>query len=183
MELKPDQVSILDGILCILSRLNQNENHDTVLFIIVDYLNEIGFKAYGEYTCPYKLKLEQGIISVDGRLDFYATRNNFSISGEIETSNISSPSIRKLYKMKNSIKLLILLRKACGWIYTSPYIIYLNNFIIIPFKSGHLIKSDIPCYHGHSLEDFRADKKTNYFPRWFVENFFRYLPEPRPKGE
>lgn len=179
MKLKVDQVRILDGILCILSRLRSDENHDIVSGIIVDYLNEVGFSAETEYNINYKMKIDNKVVNRKGRIDFYALRDEFYILGEIERSKVSTASIRKLRMRVNSVKLLILQKQACGYAYISPYIHHLEKFLIIPLKVGHLIQSDINGYHAKPLENFRADKQRDYLPRRLVDHFHRVLPKPK----
>ena len=135
--------SILHGILCILSRLKSDENHDTIAAIIVDYLDEIGFKSQTEFPRPYKIRRYGKVIHVKGRLDFFAWQNDFYIAGEIETSKIPTKTIRKLLMEIKPVKLLILKTKACDYSYISPQYRHLKKYLVIPLKPGRLIQSDI----------------------------------------
>ncbi|MBA7602919.1 hypothetical protein ES703_10015 [subsurface metagenome] len=113
----PDQVK--DHLINYIFKIDYREDHNIISGLIADALDELGFETYLEHHVPYTLKVFGELTKIDGRIDLFATNGSYTIACEVEGQRIPTKSLRKLIKIRNALKLIVL-RAYAAKKYTMP---------------------------------------------------------------
>ena len=103
---------LIDHLIDYIFKIDYRQEHDIITGLIADALDEIGFETYLEYHVPYTIKALGGLKTIDGRIDLFATNGSYTIACEVEGERLPLKSLRKLYKKRDALKLIVMRGKA-----------------------------------------------------------------------
>ena len=133
----------LPDFLACLFELDANQPHDKIKFYIVDCLKHLAFRAFAEYDVNEIIRVDSKGKSRKGRLDFYASRGNMEVVGEIDHSVPKKKSIEKCSKYPKALKVFVLRGDKIKYSETQRRIKNIKNYLVIDLKRHKVIFSDI----------------------------------------
>jgi len=133
----------LQDFLSFLCELNANCSHDGVKFRIVDWLKHHAFQAFAEYSIDEIIRVGSKGRVYRGRLDFYASRGDIQIVGEIDRSTPKKNSIKKCSKYPNALKVFLLRGSRIRPAETQRRIQDIENYLVVDLKGHEVIFSDV----------------------------------------
>jgi len=140
---------LIDYILTI----DYKESHNIIAGLIADALDEIGFDTFQEYPVPYGLKVDGKITVINGRIDLYATNGTYEIACEVEGQRIPTKSLRKLYKIPNALKLIVLRAYASKEYLLPLHVAKVPNLIILNLYTKKIDWPELPPHRQTFKEE------------------------------